>query len=321
LTRPRAPASRGSFALLALIAVIGASCSGHSRSERPAQRPLTFSPRSSLERLDLRSRAVRPLDAGRFFAVAGPALSPSGRLAFVASTCASCPQRLRIVRGRHVSSLAQALSAAWMGRGRLVASIGHGEETDVWVLGPNGRGHELEWLTRAAAKVGLETEKDLVLSPNRRLLLFSGEGSGEHHGNYLVDLRRRRLSPLAGEAADGPTFAPDGRRIAYQQQVSLGGDWDLCIAEITVRVSSHRHCFRTAGANDREPAFLPSGRELVFSSDRASRRNGISSLYLLDLRTGSVSRLTPPGYDATSPKVAPGGRSVVFVRRALVRLR
>ncbi|MEP6909076.1 MAG: hypothetical protein ABI896_01440 [Actinomycetota bacterium] len=263
---------------------------------------------------------MQPLKAGRFFAVADPALSPSGRLAFIASRCASCQQRLRIMRGRQVASFAQALSAGWMSSGKLVVSVGRGEDTDIWVLGPNGRGHELEWLTRAAARIGIETEKELVLSPNRRTLLFSGEGSGEHHGNYIVDLRRRRLLPLAGEADDAPTFSPDGRRIAFQQ-VSRGGDWDLCISDISLRAASHAHCFRSAGGNDREPAFLPNGREIVFSSDHAARQNGISSLYLLDLRTGSVRRLTPAGYDATSPKVAPDGRSVIFVRRALVPLR
>ncbi len=264
---------------------------------------------------------MQPLEAGRFFAVASPAFSPAGRLAFIASNCAACQQRLRIMGGLHVSILSEGLSAAWLSSRKLVVSVGHGEDTDVWVVSPNGHGHELEWLTRAAAKLGIETEQDLVVSPDRRMLLFSGEGKGEHHGNYLVDLPRRRLFPLAGEAADGPAFSPDGRRIAYQQQVSLGGDWDLCLADLTVRAASHAHCFRSAGTNDREPAFLPNGRELVFSSDRAARRNGVSSLYLLDLRTGSVSRLTPSGYDATSPKVADDGHSVVFVRRALVRLR
>ena len=337
--RRRIPGNRGSSALLTLIAAavtaaaISASCSGPSHSNRaaellpttPTQQPsrvltaVTFSPRSSLARLELRSGNVHQLAVGDFFAVAHPSLSPSGQLAFIGSRCASCQQRLTVLQGRRVATLAQALSATWMNSRRLVVSVGRGEDTDIWVVGLNGRGHELKWLTGAAGRMGIETEKELVVSPNRRMLLFSGEGSAEHHGNYIVDLLRRRLLPLAGEAADAPTFSPDGRTIAYQQ-VSRGGDWDLCLSGVSRRAAAHPHCLRSPG-NDREPAFLPSGRKIVFASDRASRRNGVSSLYLLDLRTGSVRRMTPAGYDAISPAVGPGGRSVIFVRRALVPLR
>jgi Tol biopolymer transport system component len=281
---------------------------------------VTFSPRSSLARLDLRSGNVRPLATGSFFSVADPSLSPSGQLAFIASRCASCQQRLTIMRGQRTATLAQAVSLTWVDKERLVVSTGRGEDTDIWLVSRNGRGHELEWLTETARRNAVETEKELVVSPDGRTLLFSGEGSAEHHGNYIVDLRRHRLLPLAGEADDAPTFSPDGRTIAYQQ-VSRDGDWDLCISRISLRAASHEHCFRSPGGNDREPAFLPNGQEIVFASDRGSRRSAVSSLYLLDLRTGSVQRLTPARYDAISPTVAADGRGVIFVRRALLPLR
>ena len=280
---------------------------------------MTVSPRSSLARLDLRSGKVLPLAAGRFFAVANPALSPSGRLAFIASSCAACRQRLALARGRDTILLKRALSVTWMDSRRLIVSVGRGEETELWVVSADGRGHELEWLTEEAEEIAVETERELVLSPNRRTLLFSGEGASEHHGNYIVDLRKREVLPLSGDANDAPAFSPDGRTIAYQH-VARPDDWDICVARISHRASSGAHCFRSPAGNDREPAFLPNGRQLVFSSDRASRRNGISSLYVLDLADGSVRRLTGGGYDALSPKVTPDGRGVIFVRRALVRL-
>jgi dipeptidyl aminopeptidase/acylaminoacyl peptidase len=212
------------------------------------------------------------------------------------------------------------LSATWLNDTRLLASVGRGEDTDVWELGLNGRGHELEWLTDSAKSMGVETERELVVSSDELTLLFSGEGSGEHHRNFLVDLRRHRLLTLSGDAEDAPSLSPNGREIAYQQ-VSRAGDWDLCVATISVQEVDPARCLRFPGGNDREPVFLPNGHELVFSSDRASRRSGVSSLYLLDLRTGSVRRLTPAGYDALDPAVTPSGQSVVFVRRALLPLR
>lgn len=280
---------------------------------------LTFSPRSSLARLDLRTGEVHPLAAGALFSAADPSFSPSGELAFIASRCAACAQTLAIVRGRRADDVGAATSVAWMGSSQLVTSVGRGEHTEIRVVGQDGRGHELRWLSAAAERAGLESKKEVVVSPDRRLLLFSGEGSAEHHGNYLVDLVRRRLVPLAGEAEGAPAFSPDSRAIAYQR-VSRSGDWDVCVSRVSARGAAAGRCFPAPG-DDREPAFLPGASALVFASDRAAPRSGVASLYRLDLRTGAVTRLTGSGYDATSPAVAPDGRSIVFVRRALVPLR
>ena len=281
---------------------------------------LTFSPRSSLARLDLRTGKVQPVGVGRFFSVADPSLSPAGTLAFVGSRCASCAQELELVHGRKTTSLGQAASIAWIDGSTLLASVGHGEQTDVRLVGSNGRTRELAWLADAAEEMGVEKMTELVVSPDRRLLVFSGEGNSEHHGNYAAQLRSHRLRPLVGEAADAPSFSPDGRTIAYQQ-VSRAGDWDVCLSRISNDAFGPGHCYRSPAGNDREPAFLPGGHAVAFVSDRAARRSGVSSLYRLDLRTGSVRRLTPAGYDVGTPAVMPGGHRVLFVRRALVPLR
>jgi dipeptidyl aminopeptidase/acylaminoacyl peptidase len=318
--------ARPTFALVTLTlatSVVPIAASGSSSGATPASPgppKVTFSPRSSLARLDLIRGEVRGVAIGRFFAVADPTVSASGQLAFVSSRCASCEQRLTVMHGRRAAIFGQATSVAPLNKGRLLVSAGRGEDTEIRLVDRNGHGNELEWLTRSAERIGIENEKELVVSPNRRMLLFSGEGRAEHHGNYVADLLRHRLLPLAGEAESAPAFSPDGRTIAYQN-VSRRGDWDLCVARISLRAVSHERCFRSPGSNDRQPAFMANGRTVVFSSDRASRRSGVSSLYLLDLRTGSVRRLTRGRYDATSPAVAPDGRSVIFVRRALVPLR
>jgi hypothetical protein len=282
---------------------------------------LTFSPRSTLARLDLRTGSVQPIDVGGFFSVADPSLSAAGTLAFVGSRCASCAQTLELVRGGDAKkSLGHAASITWLDRSTLLASVGQGEETNILLVGSNGRTRELAWLADDAEEMGLENKTELVVSPDRRMLLFSGEGNSEHHGNYVAQLSSHRLLPLIGEAADAPTFSPDGLTIAYQQ-VSPAGDWDICLSRISNDAFGPPHCYRSPAGNDREPAFLTGGHAVAFVSDRAARRSGVSSLYRLDLRTGSVSRLTPAGYDVGSPAVMPGGQSVVFVRRELVPLR
>jgi Tol biopolymer transport system component len=321
--------TRGKVALVGLIAVaavaaplIASSAGSQPRVRHSAEAAtVTFSPRSSLARLDLRSGEVRPVAVGDFFSVAAPSLSPSGQVAFTASSCATCTQRLAIARGSHAATSYPATSVTWMNDGQLLTVAGRGEDTDVWLVNPHGRRHEIEWLSHAAEGLDIENQRALAISPNGRTLLFSGEGRSEHHGNYIADLRGHRLLPLAGESDDAPASSPDGRTIIFQH-VSRGGEWDVCVARIAPRRAAPRaHCYPSPAANDRQPAFLPNGRQIVFSSDRASPRTGASSLYVLDLGTGSIRRLTPAGYDAASPASARDGRSVIFVRRALVPLR
>src|SRR5215211_3263477 len=326
----RSGGSRSVRTLVALIAVAAAAvpllassralssqANATALSDAHAAR-VTFSPRSSLARLDLRSGNVRRLPVRGFFAAARPSLAPSGRLAFVATTCASCEQHLAVVGGARATRVGPAVSVAWLNDERLLTSAGPGEDTDVWLVGASGRRQEVEWLSDAAEHIDVESKRALTVSPNRRLLAFSGEGPREHHGNYVADLVEHRLLPLPGEGDDAPAFAPDGRTLAYQH-VSSRGDWDLCFSRVARGTVSQRHCLPSPG-NDREPAFV-NGRVLVFASDRMAPRSGVSSLYLLDLRTDALRRLTPPGYDATSPTVGSDGHGVIFVRRSLLPVR
>jgi Tol biopolymer transport system component len=325
--RPILSLTPARVALVSLVAVgatatpliTSSAASPPSVRSSPEVAPTTFSLHSSLARLDLRSGEVRAVAVGHFFSVAAPSLSPSGRLAFTASSCAACPQRLAIVQGSRAETSSPATSVTWMNDGRLLTTAGRGEDIDVWLVDPRRGRHEIEWLSQAGERLNVENERAWAVSPDGRNLLFSGEGRGEHHGSYIADLRRQRLMPLAGEANDAPAFSPDGRTIVFQH-VSRRGDWDVCLARIALRAAPRGRCYLSPIGNDRRPVFLPNGRQIVFSSDRASRRTGASSLYLLDLGTGSLRRLTPGGYDATSPATARDGRTVIFVRRALVPL-
>jgi dipeptidyl aminopeptidase/acylaminoacyl peptidase len=315
----------GVVVVAAIVSVaIGSTSAGRPRAKvrlTPGRAStVTFSPRSRLARLDLRTGDVRSLRLGRFYSVTNPALSPSGALAFIASRCASCQPRLGVLRDGRVTLFGPASSVVWLSSRTILTSVLDGEDSGLRLIGMDGRSRPLVWLNREAQSIAVESERELTLSPDGRALIFSGEGSREHHGIYLADLVHRRLSALAGEAVDWPFFAPDGQSIAYQH-VSARGDWEICLARAQGRPADSARCFPAPKGNDREPAYSPDGRSLVFVSDRTARRNSISSIYRLGLRSGSVLRLTPAGYDAGNPVVTPDGQGVIFVRRALVALR
>jgi hypothetical protein len=88
------------------------------------------------------------------------------------------------------------------------------------------------------------------------------------------------------------TMAPDGSRIRQRTD----GPWD-----------------------DREPAWSPDGRRVAFSSDRAvgdSIETGSTDIWLLDVNSGGLTRLTrDPGADY-QPSWSADGQRVLFVRNA-----
>src|SRR5688572_11048942 len=98
-----------------------------------------------------------------------------------------------------------------------------------------------------------------------------------------------------------PAFASDGRLA-----VSFEGDLWLRNAG----AGAQRWTRLTSGAGwDRQPAWSPDGRSVVFVSDR----NGGSNLFRVIIRSGAVERLTSNALPDAEPTVGRDG-SVVFAR-------
>jgi WD40-like Beta Propeller Repeat len=324
--------SRG-VVVAALVVAVAASTTVSANPSRPhlVARPsvtaavtpsVTFSPRSRLARINIRGGQVTMETSARDFAAVGsPAFSPSGRLVFVASACSTCSSWLFIREGMRVRKLSRATGAQWLDDRTLIASMPTvGPDAALRVVPLDGRSRAIGWLKRAAERAGIEDQRDPSVDRAGSMIIFSGEGLLEHHRLFRLDLRRRLLLPLAGDSMASPAISPDGRRIAYSQ-LSRHGRWNICIADLSGGTLAHPQCDTRHAGDDRSPAWLPDGRRIVFVSDRADHRNAINSLYLLDLRTNAVRRLTHTGFDAGSPAVGPDGRHVVFVLRRLVPLR
>lgn len=120
-------------------------------------------------------------------------------------------------------------------------------------------------------------------------------------------------APVASRLPDGarsPAFAPDGRLA-----VSAAGDlWVLQPDGRGGFAASHR--ITHGPAWDRDPAWTPDGRQLVFASDRAGRG---TDLWIVDVNANRAAtplpprRLTSSGDHDLEPHVAPDG-TIVFSR-------
>ncbi len=113
-----------------------------------------------------------------------------------------------------------------------------------------------------------------------------------------------------------PVWSPDGREIAFLRPTRHGSDqiWVMNADGSGQRALTR---FRTApqlfGAVNL-PAFSwsPDGLTIVFSAF-PTRQGGRRQLYLLDVRSGGVSRLTRVATGATNPAWSPDGRWIAFV--------
>lgn len=134
-------------------------------------------------------------------------------------------------------------------------------------------------------------------------------------GTYELNPSKLPLAPTATPARE-PTATPlpptpwptpdplnGGGSVAFTLRQDGNSDiYALSIGQSQpVRLTNHP-------ADDRDPAWSPTGRELAF----ASHRDGNWELYVLDLQSGALDRLTnDPGFDG-GPSWSPDGQWLVY---------
>jgi TolB protein len=126
---------------------------------------------------------------------------------------------------------------------------------------------------------------------------------------YVVDVRRSKTLRLTRTRPVelSPTWSPDGRRIAF-----VGKSYDLYVMSSTghdtKRLTHTNVC-------EQDPAWSPNGRWIAYTW----RCRPPSFIYLLDLRTGSRTRLsTTPG---DGPAWSPDGKELAFRNGDEVRVK
>jgi TolB protein len=118
-----------------------------------------------------------------------------------------------------------------------------------------------------------------------------------------ADGQRARTVYRSREPIISPTWAQDGRRLAFANKV--GDRWRVFVQDLATGRSS------TIGFESgytSAPAFSPDGRYLAY----VSSHGGSPDLYLYDFNTGRSSQLTRTSYINTEPSFAPDSQSLVF---------
>lgn len=119
-----------------------------------------------------------------------------------------------------------------------------------------------------------------------------------------------KLAPAGGHAGQVwcPSWAPDGRRLAYTQVTSRHGDTDIMVLDIEtgkVRRLTSINCSNT------DPTWNPSGNQIAFTSNR----DGSPQVFMMEDDGSNMRRLTREGSYNTSPAWSPSGRMIAYVSR------
>jgi hypothetical protein len=158
---------------------------------------------------------------------------------------------------------------------------------------------------------------------------------------YVADADGRHLAPLTrtpGVSESAPKWSPDGKRLVVERGGRLwviradrrgdrvlangrepswsqrrsriafvGADDDLHV----VQPSGHgpRRLTETPTAVESQPAWSPDGRRIAYVALEA----GSTDLYVLDVASSTVTRLTQDADGEASPVWGPGGRKITFV--------
>lgn len=172
-------------------------------------------------------------------------------------------------------------------------------QKDVWSVRPTGR--ERKQLTDVPG-IALSPS----WSPDARYVIFSHIGARSHAlGVWDRVKRHTQLIRFPGNTVIGPNFLPDNR---VAVSLAVKGNPDIYLLNHNFK----REAVLEAGWGiEVSPSLDATGKKMVFVSSRL----GNPHVFLKDLTTGKVERISREGSYNTSPDISPDGTLVVFARR------
>ncbi len=203
------------------------------------------------------------------------------------------------VADRFCDDLMQALTGARGFFSSMIAFVkGNGYKRDVWVARATGR--DLRQVTNLPGSAMSPS-----WSPDGRYIVFS-HFDNSTHALCVFDRMSNQVKRIRfpGNTVIGPCFLPDNR---VAVSLSTGHYPDIFLLN---RQFQRERPLEQSSAINVSPSFDATGTKMAFTSSRL----GNPQVFLKDLNTGSVSRVSMDGSYNSEPCISPDGTLVAYTK-------
>ncbi|WP_027177241.1 PD40 domain-containing protein [Maridesulfovibrio hydrothermalis] len=174
-----------------------------------------------------------------------------------------------------------------------------GKNKEIYTVSPQGRN-----LRQISSLGGVNLSPNW--SPDGDKLIFTRLGSRQH----LLCVWDRETGKIdqksfPGNTVIGPAFLPDGNMAAT---LTMNGNSDIFLINGNYKP---KRTLAESWAIEVSPDFDRTGEKMVFTSARF----GNPHIFILDMKSGVVTRVTREGKYNTNPTISPDGRYVAFARQ------
>lgn len=175
----------------------------------------------------------------------------------------------------------------------------NGKNKEIFTISPQGRN-----LHQVSTLAGFNLSPNW--SPDGSKLVFTRLGDKQHL-LCIWDKRTGKIDQKAfpGNTVIGPTFLPDGDIAAT---LTMNGDSDIFLINSKFKPVK---TLAKSWAIEVSPDFDRTASKMVFTSGRF----GNPHIFILDMASGQVDRVTYDGKYNTNPTISPDGRFVAFSRQ------
>src|SRR4051812_25512595 len=207
-------------------------------------------------------------------------------------------------RSAPTAPVAPALGVNNGGNNRRVLFASNRDEQDaleIYSMNPDGSG-----VQRLTMSAGFDYEP--TLSPDGKRVAFVStrhDPSGEIYtlnADGTGGVTRLTFNVGEGGVDESPTWSKDGKRIAF---VSHRDDQEGDIYVMDATNGSGVTPVTTFDGEDNDPSWSPDGKQIAFVSGRDAGGTGRTELYVVNIETLQVSRLTFEGAVVRDPSWAP----------------